>query len=251
VRLPSKPVPVQSHPAVCGQAAAGSAPAPYINTDFVHKITMLLQVLVSMRAHNTWAATPPKSRTGACRLCPKSATSANAPNWAAAWLKATLFMCSTELLCTMALKCSLAITHLWSAAQIRPGSTSMMIQRMGVDAHEMDVVLQCDGKQIPAVDGFTSTYMTGKPCALCYVLKFVSHRCSSVLFDDCLVKCMAAAADASPPESVSIDSISLCFKLPPLFAHEQDRSRSMARLCSRFLAHLESAIVGHVWPQVG
>ena len=118
-------------------------------------------------------------------------------------------------------------------------------QTHGVDAHEMDVILQRDGKELPAVDGFTPTYMTGKPCALFYVLKSVSHPCSSVLFDDRLVKCMAAAADASPPESVSTDSISLCFKLAPLFAHEQDRSRSIARICSRFLAHSEGALVGH------
>ena len=118
-----------------------------------------------------------------------------------------------------------------------------------IDANDMDTILQRDGKELPRVDGLQPTHMTGKPSALFYALKSVSHPCSSVLFDDRLVHCMNTAVDSSPPESISADSISLCFKLAPLFAHENDRSRCIASVCKRFLTHseatLQDSLMGH------
>jgi len=105
-----------------------------------------------------------------------------------------------------------------------------------VSASEMSAILERDGNELPQVTGALGVHLTGKPYALFYSLKCVSHPCAAVLFDPRLVDCMAVFARSSPSQSpVVSDTLSLCFKLAPLFSNDPDRSLSIAAVCHQLL----------------
>jgi hypothetical protein len=101
---------------------------------------------------------------------------------------------------------------------------------------DMSTILQRDGNELPKVTGALGVHLTGKPYGLFYSLKCVSHPCAAILFDPRLVDCMAVFARSSPSQSpVVSDTLSLCFKLAPLFANDPERSRSFAAVCHQLL----------------
>jgi hypothetical protein len=106
-----------------------------------------------------------------------------------------------------------------------------------VDASDMKSVLHRGGKELPRVDYACPTHLTGKPCVLFYVRKTVSHPCSSVLFDSRLVEKTLVTTVQSPilESAIARDTISLCFRLAPLFARENDRLRSIASIANQLL----------------
>ncbi len=110
-----------------------------------------------------------------------------------------------------------------------------------VDSRDLDTILQRDGSALPTVDGKMPIYLTGKPYGLFYVQKSACHPCSAVLFEPRLVKCLRTFAESPLSEltqstssaTVAFDTISLCFKLAPLFSHDSDCSLSLATVCNK------------------
>jgi len=78
----------------------------------------------------------------------------------------------------------------------------------------------------------------------------VSHPCSPVLFDPRLVESMTVFAQSSPSHSpVVCGTLSLCFKLAPLFSNDLDRSLSLAAVCRKLFTTSVSKSCGHVLSQ--